>query len=130
MYDVGKIYNVITSLKKIKKSSFSCNNGPVNFLYVKETCRMIDTLMLPLYYIWEHCCHQQLEDLSFEEHLRNPYKKFLQHPITYTWQLYVFITIKEPLFSQLKKKSIYNEISFIYKELIKYFEKGEKDVRL
>ena len=118
IYDSRKILDIVTVLKEIKTSSFSCKKGPVDFHNVTETCRIIDTLMLPLYYIWENCCHQQLEDISFEEHLRNPYQKFSQNPITYTWELYIFITLKEPMPKQLAKKRVCKEISYVYKELI------------
>ena len=128
MYDVDKIHDVVTNLKKIKASSFSRNDGPIDFQIVTETCRIIDALMLPLYYIWEHGCHQQLEDISFEDHLKKPYQRFIQNPITYTWELYIFVTLKEPIISQLTQENIYNDISFIYKELIEYYGKGEKAV--
>lgn len=118
IYDSRKILDIVTILKEIKASSFSRKEGPVDFQKVTETCRIVDTLMLPLYYIWEYCCHQQLEDISFEEHLRKPYQKFIQNPITYTWELYIFITLKEPMPKQLAKKKVCKEISYVYKELI------------
>ena len=117
-YDTGKIQDVVTNLKKIKASSFSCSDGPIDFHIVTETCRIVDTLMLPLYYIWEYCCHQQLEDICFEEHLRKPYQRFMKNPITYTWELYIFITLKETIPKELAKKKVYKEITTIYKELI------------
>lgn len=116
--DSRKILGIVTILKKIKTSSFSSKKGPVDFHNVTETCRIIDTLLLPLYYVWENCCHQQLKDISFEEHLRKPYQKFIQNPITYTWELYIFITLKEPMPKQLGKKMVCKEISNVYKELI------------
>lgn len=118
IYNSRKILDIVTILKEIKTSSFSSKKGPVDFHNVTETCRIIDTLLLPLYYVWEYCCHQQLKDISFEEHLRKPYQKFIQNPITYTWELYIFITLKEPIPRQLTKKGVCKEISNVYKELI------------
>lgn len=118
IYDSRKILDLVTILKEIKTSSFSCKDGLVDLHNVTETCRIIDTLLLPLYYIWEYCCHQQLKDINFEEHLSKPYQKFIQNPITYTWELYLFITLKEPIPRQLTKKRVCKEISNVYKELI------------
>lgn len=78
-----------------------------------------------LYYIWVNCCHQQLEDICFEEHLRIPYEWFMQKPITYTWELYIFITLKELTPTQLEKK-VCKKISIIYKELIDLYEMQNK----
>ena len=116
--DTAKIRDAIENLKKIKAASFSCNDGLVDFHAVTETCRIIDTLMLPLYYIWEHCCHKQLKDICFEEHLRKPYNKFRQHPITHTWELYLFVSLEATETKYLSRKKSYKKVSSIYKELI------------
>lgn len=118
IYDSRKILDIVTNLKEIKKSSFSSKDGLVDFQNVTETCRIVDTLMLPLYYIWEYCCHQQLKDISFEEHLRKPYQRFIQNPITYTWELYIFITLRGLIFKQLENDEVFEEVTIIYKELI------------
>ena len=120
--NTGKIHKVITYLKEIKASSFTCSDGPFNFDNVTETCRIIDTLMLPLYYIWDYCCHQQLEDIC-EEHLRKPYQRFLHNPITYTWKLYVFINLKKPFTPPLADNKIYDDISALYIDLINFYER-------
>lgn len=126
IYDTGKILDIVTILKEIKASSFSSKDGLVDFQKVTETCRIVDALMLPLYYIWENYCHQQLEDICFEEHLRKPYEKFIQNPITYTWELYIFITLKEPIPKQLSRKKAFKEIAYLYKELIDFFKEQRK----
>ncbi len=127
-YEPEKILEAVASLKEIKASSFSIHDGPIDFQNVMETCRIIDTLMLPLYYIWENCCHKQLEDISFEEHLRKPYQRFVLNPITYTWELYIFVTLKELIFKQLAKDDVFEEITFIYKELIDDYKMAENAI--
>lgn len=127
LYDSRKILDIVTALKEIKVSSFSCHGGSVDFHNVTQICRIVDTLMLPLYYIWDKCCHQQLKDISFEEHLRKPYQKFMKNPITYTWHLYIFVVLKETIPKELVRKKIDKEITLIYKELIDSFEEGHYD---
>lgn len=119
--EIEKIQNALLILKEIKSSSFYCTNGLADFHKARETCRIVDMLMLPLYYMWEYCCHQQLEDISFEEHLRKSYQKFIQNPITYTWVMYIFINLGEPLPIIFSERRICKEISFIYKKLIELF---------
>ena len=126
IYDTAKIRDAIENLKKIKAASFSCNDGPIDFHAVTETCRIIDTLMLPLYYIWEHCCHQQLKDISFEEHLILPYQRFCQHPITYTWELYILVNLEATEVKDLSRKKLYKEVLSIYKELMDLNENKQK----
>ena len=52
--------------------------------------------MLPLFYIWEHRCHQNIQEIDVEKYLRKPYKKFSQNPLTYTWVFYLFLKLDIP----------------------------------
>ena len=118
LYDINKIRDMVTVMRGIKASSFYNRDRQIDFQNVKETCRIIDILLLPLFYIWEHYCHRPLKDICFEEHLRKPYRKFIRNPITYTWELYIFITLYEPIIKVLKKKKTHKEISYFYLELV------------
>ena len=93
VYNSNRIQKTIVSMKEIKKSSFYTNNDSLDFKKVLETCRIVDTFLLPLYYIWEHCCHRQLKEIEFEEHLMKPYIIFNQAPITYTLEMFLYITL-------------------------------------
>ena len=114
-YDVKKIQEIIVNLKEIKTSSFTQKDGMADFQRVKDTCRMVDTFMLPLYYIWEHYCKRQLTEASFEEHLRLPYRKFTLDPKIYTWELYLFVLINN---SNLISKHIRKKLLDTYKTFI------------
>ena len=118
IYDTNKIQEVVSSLKKIKAASFSNKEGFIDFKKSTETCRIIDTLILPLYYIWEHCCHRNLGELRFEEHLQKAYQKFEQNPLTNTWELYIFISIKTPFKDELGNKKLSKDIIDIYNQLL------------
>ena len=117
-YDTEKIHTIVSDLKEAKTKSFQSINELADFKKVTETCRIIDTFILPLYYIWEHCLHRQLKELGFEEHLEKPYQRFLQNPLTNTWELYLFISIKTPFEDVIRNKKLSKELAIIYKELV------------
>ena len=123
-YDTNKIRTIVSDLKEAKAQSFQKVNGLTDFKKVTETCRIIDTFILPLYYIWEHFCHRRLNELDFEEHLDKPYKKFTQNPLTNTWELYLFVSIKKPFEDVLQNKKLSKELPFIYKEFIDNYKEN------
>lgn len=118
IYDTNKIKDVVSSLKRIKAASFSNKEGLIDFKKSTETCRIVDTLILPLYYIWDHCCHRNLDELSFEEHLQQAYQRFVQNPLTTTWELYLFVAINTQLNNELGMKNLSKEIIEIYNQLL------------
>lgn len=123
IYDSNEIQKTITCLKNVKASSFINRNDSLDIKRVMEICRIVDTFMLPLYYIWEHCCHRQLNELKFEKYLMEPYHRFTQTPISYTWEMFIYINICTTTFvKQLGKKNII-EIIDIYK---KFLDNGNK----
>ena len=118
IYDTNKIKDVVSSLKRIKAASFANKEGLIDFKKSTETCRIVDTLILPLYYIWDHCCHRNLDELSFEEHLQQAYQRFVQNPLTTTWELYLFVAINTQLNNELGMKNLSKEIIEIYNQLL------------
>ncbi len=116
--DKDRIKKLLAYFAEVKDSSFLRVKEPVDFKNVTETCRIIDTLKLPLYYMWEQCCHQSLKDIAFEEHLRKPYHKFVHNPKTYTWEMVVFLALSAPYLLPLKINTIV-EITETYNEFIK-----------
>ena len=120
--DTNRLQNVIVGLKKVKASSFIKKEGLFNIQDVIEICRITDTIMLPLYYIWEYYCHRQLNELCFEEHLRKPYQRFLKNPIAYTWEMFILISLCIPFNDYLWKESVYSEIIDIYKDFLEYYK--------
>ena len=44
----------ISLLKEQKRKCFYIEAGIVDFKVVQETCREMDILLLPLYFVWEH----------------------------------------------------------------------------
>ena len=119
--DANRIQNIIASLKEVKHISFSYIKDSVDFKKVTETCRILDTFMLPLYYMWEQYCHKQLEDIGFEEHLKKPYQRFIQNPKLYTREILLFITLTlgTPFFIPLNM-DIVIKISEMYYEIINH----------
>lgn len=118
LYDTDKIYTLVSDLKEIKAHSFINGSNLFNFKQAVETCRIIDTFILPLYFIWELRCNRSLQDIGFEEHLEKPYQKFLMNPLTNTWELYLFISIKTPFENILGDRNLSKEIKKIFKQLL------------
>ena len=117
VYNSNRIQKTIVSMKEIKKSSFYTKNDSLDFKKVLETCRIVDTFLLPLYYIWEHCCHRQLKEIEFEEHLMKPYIIFNQAPITYTLEMFLYITLCTQFVKCFGEKN-FCEIESIYKKFL------------
>ena len=118
IYNSKEIQKIIICLKNVKVSSFNKRNDSLDIKRVMETCRIVDTFMLPLYYIWEHCCHRQLNELKFEDYLRKPYQRFIQTPISYTWEMFIYINLcTTPFVKRLGKKNLI-EITDIYKKFL------------
>ncbi len=117
-YDTNKIHDAVLALKEIKKTSFLKKDGIANFKQAKETCRIIDTFILPLYYIWEHKCHRELTELDFEAHLKSAYQKFMKNPLANTWELSIFISIDTPFGKEFNNKNLSKNILEIYQQFL------------
>lgn len=126
IYNSNEIQKTITCLKNVKASSFNRKNDSLAIKRAMETCRIVDTFMLPLYFIWEYCCHRQLNEIKFEEYLKKPYQRFIKTPITYTWEMFIYINLcTTPFVKRLGKKNIIG-ITVIYKKFLDNSDKINK----
>ena len=75
--------------------------------------------MLPLFYIWEHRCHRNIQGLFIEKHLRKSYKKFSLDPLTYTWEFYLLLKLDIPcqISTQVKE-----DILSVYESMLIQYE--------
>lgn len=116
--DAQKILALVSDLKEVKDRSFMNESGLADFKQAIETCRIIDIIILPIFYLWDQYYHRQLNELGFEEHLWIPYQKFLKDPLTKTWELYLFISIKTPFDSIFNNKNLLKDLKELYKQLL------------
>lgn len=117
-YSEEKLLNIVGRLNAVKESAFDCNGEEIDFGKVTETCRIIDTLSLPLFYLWEHHYGKKLRDIGFHEHLSCAFGKFMKSPIENTLQIYLLISARTPLFKNWQDKSLPDDISKIYEYII------------
>ena len=115
MYNPKMIKDTLSELRNAKTSVFLNKNGLTNFKNIVETCRIIDTAMLPMFYIWEHYFHRKLIEIKVEKHLEKPYERFSKNPITNTWEFYLFLKIG---ISCSIPKDVRNNLLYIYEPLI------------
>lgn len=107
-------------LKEQKRKCFDIEAGIVNFKVVQETCREMDILLLPLYFVWEHVFKRNLCEVQFELHLKNSYLRFSLEPkrITLKILLLLFPSISENFSSDTRK-----ELLCIYSSIVNSFLK-------
>jgi hypothetical protein len=103
-------------LKDQKKKCFLANDRMVDFKVVLETCREMDILLLPLYFVWEHIYKQKLSDVQFEPHLWKPYSNFSLMPRTTTW---IILLLLFPEISSHFSIDTKKELLCIYKSIVK-----------
>ena len=116
--DINIVHDTIFSLKEAKRKSFMQVKKVDNLQSTLEDCRMIDMMLMPLYYVWEHVMSQDLSVVGMEQHLAVPYQRFSRSPITTTWELYLLIAIGMKMPKSLHKKNIVNSILSVYEILI------------
>lgn len=74
-------------------------------------------MLLPLYYGWEHICGKSLEDVCFEDYLKEPYKGFEANPATETMELALLLQMSS--IPQLDNwKSNLNNLIAIYETIV------------
>ena len=116
--DINIVHDTIFSLKEAKQKSF-LQLKDVNLLQsTMEDCRIIDMMLMPLYYVWEHVLSQNLSDVKIEQHLSDPYKRFSLSPVTITWELYLLVAVRMKMPRFLRNKKTIENMLQIYEVLI------------
>jgi hypothetical protein len=114
-YNPQLIKATLLSLRNAKISAFLSQKNLKDFRTVVETCRIIDSAMLPLFYIWEHICQRNLSEIHIERHLKKAYLRFLEDPFTNTMKFYLLLKIG---ISCSIPTGVKNNIVSIYESLI------------
>jgi len=104
--DKDSLHTQIFCLKEIKgnpcKESFS-----IELMKVTGYVNIIDLLLLPLYYAWEHLNYGTLDEVKFETYLKKSYKRFRHSARRYTRKLVaVLIKASSRELSQETQKTI------------------------
>ncbi len=74
-------------------------------------------MLLPLYYGWEHICDKSLEEVCFEDYLKEPYKGFEANPATETMELALLLQMSSiPQLENWGKKL--NNLITIYETIV------------
>ena len=105
----------ISLLKEQKRKCFDIEAGIVDFKVVQETCREMDILLLPLYFVWEHMFKRNLCEVQFELHLKNSYLRFSLTPkrITLKILLLLFPAISENFSANTRKELLCIYLSIV-----------------
>lgn len=105
----------ISLLKEQKRKCFDIEAGIVDFKVVQETCREMDILLLPLYFVWEHMFKRNLCEVQFELHLKNSYSRFSLEPkrITLKILLLLFPAISENFSANTRKELLCIYLSIV-----------------
>jgi hypothetical protein len=113
--NIKNVKDNISLLKEQKRKSFDIEAGIVDFKVVQETCREMDILLLPLYFVWEHMFKQDLCEVQFELHLKNSYSRFSLEPkrITLTILLLLFPSISENFSANTRKELLCIYLSIV-----------------
>ena len=108
----------ISLLKEQKRKCFDIETGMVDFKVVQETCREMDILLLPLYFVWEHMFKRNLCEIQFELHLKNSYLRFSLEPkrITLKILLLLFPAISENFSANTRKELLCIYLSIVNSE--------------
>ena len=73
--DKEDIYTQIISLKSTKKGTTN-DSCALELIRTTGYVNIIDMLLLPLYYTWEHSKYGTLEEVSFETYLVKAYTRY------------------------------------------------------
>lgn len=105
--DKESVYAQIQSLKASKKEAFM-DNYAIELIRTTGYVNIIDMLLLPLYYTWEHSNFGTLDDVRFEKYLMNAYHLYCLSTKDYTSQIVLI----------LKKTSVQKTISLETKIIV------------
>jgi hypothetical protein len=72
--------DVLFQIQTLKATKGDAANAPCATEMIKTSgyVNIIDMLLLPLYYAWEHLGFGKLEDVCFEKYLNRTYRRFCQ----------------------------------------------------
>jgi len=114
--EINRIISTVGWLKERKARSFQPEAGLFDFKTAKETCRLADMLLLPLYYAWEREYKRELKDIQFEPHLQQAYNIFARHPQAITQVLCLWVMVEPATEMPIQMK--YNLLS-AYQSIVK-----------
>ena len=90
--DKDSLHTQIFCLKEIKgnpcKESFA-----IELMKVTGYVNIIDLLLLPLYYAWEHLNYGTLDEVRFETYLKKSYKRYCHSAKRYTRKIVTILNI-------------------------------------
>lgn len=70
-----EVYTQIQSLKAAKKGAFN-DSCAIELIRITGYANIVDILLLPLYYTWEHSDYGTLDQVCFESYLSNAYRLY------------------------------------------------------
>lgn len=101
-----EVYTQIQSLKAAKKGAFN-DSCAIELIRITGYANIVDILLLPLYYTWEHFEYGTLEQVCFESYLRNAYSLYCLSTKDYTRQIVLILkecSVQENLSHGTKKQ--------------------------
>lgn len=90
LMDKEGVFAQIQSLKASKKGAFK-DNCATELIRTTGYVNIIDMLLLPLYYTWEHSNFGTLDDVCFEKYLMNAYQLYCMSTKDYTSQIVLIL---------------------------------------
>ena len=107
LMDKESVYTQIQSLKASKKEVFK-DNCAIELIRTTGYSNIMDMLLLPLYYAWEHSDYGTLDQVGFEKYLTNAYHLYCLSTKDYTSQIVLI----------LKKASLQKRLSYNTKHIV------------
>lgn len=90
-----KIYRLISTLKASKKDMRCSSCYAIELIRATGYENIIDILLLPLYYTWEYFKCGTLNEVCFEDYLKNSYTRFCRYQKEYT--LHIISILKKTI---------------------------------
>lgn len=106
MMDREEVYSQIQSLKAAKKGAFK-DSCAIELIRSTGYANIIDMLLLPLYYTWEHYEYGTLDQVAFENYLTNAYHLYCLSTKDYITQIVLILkkcSVKKNLSQDTKIK--------------------------
>lgn len=111
--DKDSLHTQIFCLKEIKgdpcKESFA-----IELMKVTGYVNIIDLLLLPLYYAWEHLNYGTLDEVRFETYLKKSYKRYCHSAKRYTREMVAILKRASSLGLSQETKTIIESLIKTY----------------